>query len=124
METFLQGAEIGRIFVRDDEFLVSAVDPGRGVVGEGEGVELGAFLHFGPAERRVDDFEFAGEDLHGAAHLAVEVVADPLGRDLPDRAAEEHQDRQGQAGGHKCQAPAQRPGLGAGQATRELHVRP
>ena len=37
---------------------------------------LGPLLEGDPAQRRVDDAEFAGEGLRGAADLAVEVVAD------------------------------------------------
>ena len=97
-------------------------DAGRGVVGEDEVVEARALRATG-AERRVDDPESVARVWAALLHLAVEVVADPLGRDLADRGAEDEQDHQGQPGGDarpgasapaSCAGAAAAAGAGAG----------
>ena len=95
------------------QFAAAAVeDPDRGVVGEDVGSEFVRLDHPFAVQRVVADPQFALEDFDRAVHLVVEVVADPRGGDLADRAAEDHQDRQRQPGGDGGDPPADRPGAG------------
>jgi len=116
----LRQAEVGEGVGPFEHLAVAGEDPYHGAVGEREVVELGAPGN--PAPLVGLDVVLGGERGRRLVHLAVEVVADPLGCEVADHGGEDEQDRQRQPSGADGEPPAHRPDLWVSEAAQDGHA--